>query len=248
MSKIKSETHNDLIDGIYEIIHLLLKSGGDELLAEFLLQSQINSLVENDKHRINAKPIELKNSLTKKVNIVKNLLRSTAELKGNVLTHKLAEHMIDNPRLYPEIELAEIIFELQDVMMGNHRTGYHLLREHVLNTMSLELGIGLRSEEDWSIDAKLPCGCEYCNVAMEFLKSKTQVNKIWPIIMEHREHISKVFDGLCLPVNISVQKSGSPHKLVLVKLDKIYYEAKTRYITLQDYYSRLANSAEASNG
>jgi hypothetical protein len=49
--------------------------------------------------------------------------------------------------------------------------------------------------------------------------------------------------GYDLPLTLSVEKKGSPHKLVMMKTDKLHQEAKKRFAQLNIYYQKLESMA-----
>jgi len=79
-------------------------------------------------------------------------------------------------------------------------------------------------------------------IATSFLHSKTEMTKIWPIIATVRDHITDVFNGLDLPVNLSVKKVGSPHKLMMVKTEQLHIDSKKRFDALEFYQKKLQSS------
>ena len=114
-----------------------------------------------------------------------------------------------------------------------------MLRDHVARGIRQELDKGVRDSNDLSIDARPSCSCNLCKTAAEFLQSKTDSTKIWPIVAHEREHVIQAFNRLGVPVKFSVEKRGSPHKLVMVKSDKLYQISKERFDKLSEYYEKL---------
>jgi hypothetical protein len=72
-----------------------------------------------------------------------------------------------------------------------------------------------------------------------FLGSRTEITKTWPIVMAIREHIMDVFKGLDLPVDLSVEKKGSPHKLVLLKTAALHTDAQKKFADLHFYRDKI---------
>jgi hypothetical protein len=227
---------------INNLVRHLLALEGDVKLVEFLLQYYIDSVIENDKRCAHAKPVELRNSLDKRMSVAKNLIYAAGMMQDDSVIKKLINYLISNTKLYPELDLADVLFELKDGIVGNHILEYSLLLDHVITSIGQELNMGLRDEGDWSIGAKLSCRCDYCKIAEDFLQSKTQSSKTWPIITQYRDHIIDVFKGLGLPIDLSVEKKGSPYKLVMVKNDKLYQDAKIKFDKLKYYDKKLKNS------
>ncbi len=132
-----------------------------------------------------------------------------------------------------------MLLEAKMPVEATYVSGYILLKDHVLNGICKELDKSLRDPADLSIDAQLKCTCDLCKTAGSFLKSKTDKTKVWPIVAYDREHVMSVFSRLGLPVQLSVEKKGSPHKLVMVKSDNLYHVAKDRFNSLTKRYEKL---------
>ena len=213
--------------------------GLDLELVVFLLQYQLNSIFENNQRTVSEKPVERAKSLNLRVELANQLIKACSVLSDDTSARKLIDHLISTPDLYSALDLADILFECQNDMVGMEQVTHDLLCNHVIKSIQDELNQGLRSHDDWSINDKLRCQCEYCNVAQDFLSSHTESKKVWPIAMGYRDHIINSFFGYGLPVNFSVEKTGSPHKLVMVKTDELYHTAKERFDKIKVYSMRL---------
>ncbi len=222
---------------IYGLISKLLELGGDVELAEILLDYQFTAIEGNNKRDLNSNPVTLKKQQNLRIDTVKDLLEAARLFSNESKTEKIINYLISLPKLYPPIELSIIITDNPDLEI--HKSSYAVLKDYVTQALAEELGRGLRMQDDWSIDAKLLCNCEYCKTATEFLQSKTEYNKIWPIIQDTRKHLINEFPKLGVPVTLSEQKTGSPHKLVIQKTEKLYQEAKERFERMKNYYSQL---------
>jgi len=149
------------------------------------------------------------------------------------------DHVISNAILYPEYELGNMIAQEKARMEKNRLSVYPLLRDHAAKGIKQELDEGMRDQDDWSIHARLSCSCDLCKVALAFLKSKADSTKIWPLVAEGRNHIMNMLNRLGLPVTFSVEKRGSPHKLIMVKSDNLHETSKERYHKLSKTYEKL---------
>ena len=227
----------DLRKNIYSLISNLLKLSGDSELAAILLDYQFNALKEVDKNSLSSTPINLKKQQESRINTAKDLLEATRLLPDEARTLKIINHLISIPKLYPPIELSIVITDNPDLEI--HKSSYLTLGNYIVKSLAQELDKGLREQDDWSIEIQLPCNCEYCKTANEFLQSETEVSKIWPIVQNVRMHLINEFLRLGAPVVLSEQKTGSPHKLVMIKTEKLYQEAKERFERAKNYYSQL---------
>ena len=113
------------------------------------------------------------------------------------------------------------------------------LKGYLTNHLAQELSKGLRAVDDWSILVKLPCACSRCTIATEFLKSPTEIKRIWPIAMADRDHIIDLFMRLELPVDLSVQKGSRPYKLVMIKNARLFTEAQKRFDRVKTCYEKM---------
>jgi hypothetical protein len=72
-----------------------------------------------------------------------------------------------------------------------------------------------------------------------FLRDQHEIQKIWPIIQQIRNHITDVFNNLELPVNLHTEKKGSPHPLVMTKMPKIHEENKRHFKKVSLHWKKL---------
>lgn len=211
-------------------------SGVDIKLLQFLLQYQLNLMIANDKRSISsARPIEWINSRSQRIERVKQFIHSCAVLPDDSVTRLLIEHLITYSSLYNELDLADILQKHQNDMVGVHQSAYACLQSHIKKNIHQALEKGEPDEADWTIEAKFSCDCERCKVAQEFFCSKTEIKKVWPLNAEYRDHIIAVMRDYDLPVNHSVEKTGSPHKLIMIKTARLYQQAKERFDKLLTY-------------
>lgn len=222
-----------------KLISQLQEFHADSKLVSYLLDHQINYIVTSDKRDLSSSPVEIRKSLKKRIQSLTNLLRACDFHQEAPLTQKLTQYVLSTPLLYPVDEVANMILEAKITKMGTYVSGYLLLKDTVLKRLREELDRGLRDPDDVSISAQWKCTCALCQTAQSFLSSKSEKTKIWPIVQHARDHVMDIFSGLGLPVDLSVKKEGSPHKLVLAKSDKIYDMAKDRFIKITAQYEKL---------
>ena len=223
-----------------QLVMRLREAGAEPAVISYLLNYQINHTIESHKQFLRSTPAELSRSLNDRMETLNSLLKACDLHRDASMTEKLVQHVISSSLLYPEPALSNIILETHVSMEGSYVSGYDLLREYVINGLLKEMDKGLREPEDVSIQATLQCQCPLCKTANAFLKSKTEKNKIWPIVERDRDHVIERFRRLGLPVAISVEKKGSPYKLVILKSDKLYQMDKERFDLLTKNYEKLA--------
>jgi hypothetical protein len=224
-----------------QVVIKLLAAGSDRKVALYLLDNQINYMVENNKNSRYQTPATLNRSLADRIHTLRSLLNACDLLSDEQATSKLISHVISNNALYPERDLGDIIIASKAFIEGNSLSAYCLLRDHVTKGIGQELDKGVRDPKDCSIPIRLGCTCNLCKTASAFLNSKMDSTKIWPLVTDGRQHIMDVFEQFDLPVALSVEKKGSPYKLVMVKSDKLYEDSKKRFDQLSEVYERLMN-------
>ena len=157
----------------------------------------------------------------------------------------IPEGDIKNPVLYPTVQLVYISCALSNFVTADHKSAYNFLLNHLIRSISKEIKRGIRAEDDWSIEQKLCCNCEYCDEMMQFLKSNSN-QKIWSIVMDVRKHIIEQCRGMCLPIHIEVVKKGSPHKLVITKNQTIHQDARDYFKKMQNCHNELIKITDST--
>ncbi len=215
------------------IVHQL-----DTSLIEFIMNFQFNALVQYNEQWRTARPVDIKKSMPSRLNILDNFFQAAISCRNASFVKQLITYVITNATLYPVIELAPIFLQW-DSHSFQKESCYDLLFTYITTTIEDELAKGLQTEEDKSINQNAWCTCEYCAIAHDFLHSSTEIKKIWPIRQEIRLHLIREFSGLDLPVTLTEERTGSPHKLIIVKNDTLVEIARTRFNMLSDYQSKL---------
>lgn len=85
----------------------------------------------------------------------------------------------------------------------------------------------------------LLCNCPHCRIAAGFLNSSTEIERIWPLVAEGREHIATNFSSLELPVDLSVIEGSRPYKLVMKKNKYLYINLEKRYKQISRLYEKI---------
>ncbi len=247
----KNYGHIVILNSVTPIIGILLalEDGLDDTLkansvfknklSTFILETQAEAIIEDDKSHERSSPIEFEKFFVKRKNHVIDFMKACAISKSASLVSRLLNHMIEHHRLYSEISLSEIFFEMRHQISSQELGPYKMLHNHLVGVIGQELEKGLRSSNDWSIPGTLTCDCEYCKDLEAFLHASTETRKAWSIAAKVRDHLQRVLAGARLPVNLSIEKTGSPHKLIITKTDKVYQKAKRRFKTLTHHYQNL---------
>jgi hypothetical protein len=229
-----------ILNEINSFVDTFVSNGGEAQIVELLLDVQSNSLIDKDQETYKwKKPLEIRESLPKRIEMLYQTLVACAAIRNILVLDTVIEHLLSRLELYPEISLAELFLKLQDTVPAEYFVHYKLLKSYLVKAIDSELALGIRSKDDWSIRTQLSCKCEHCKIVTNFLHSKTDITKIWPIVAAIRDHITNVLNGLDLPVDLSVERKGSPYKLIMVKNDLLYKNAKKRFDELKFYQQQL---------
>lgn len=231
--------HKVEIEEILNIIQNATSKIDNSVLNE-VLEYQIDCLVSLDKNSWYS-PRDLKKTQTERSKRAHHAIKACAMLKTDVVLKRLLDYIISQPDLYPATSLVEIL--LDSTWQKDKQQSYHLLWTYVMEGISKELDKGLREVGDWSIYAASRCKCEDCSTTKAFLVSKSESQKVWPLIAHKRDHVMQAYTELALPISFSVEKKGSPHRLIISKDEQLYQLSKTRFEQLQTYRKQLMDGA-----
>ena len=138
--------------------------------------------------------------------------------------------IIENPKTYPVLEITlacePILNNIKNFISNNDFVKY--LNED----LNSEYALGCREKNDWHINEKASCRCEYCKTLNEFIASETIQEKNWPLNEQFRGHISQEIDKLRIPLKYHTEKKGRPYQLILKKSSALYKSAKIRFNNL----------------
>jgi len=237
---IPAHRARSLIKDIGSLVKALVEEGADTKISSFLLQYQLESIMESDKSSLSDRPSQRTKEAQKKTLRMKELLQGCWVLRETSLYRKAVQHIISHKDLYPSLELVENLMPFLRTSVQAEMYGITTLRDHIQTDLRQELDRGLRSPDDWSIQTPLDCKCDWCKKASAFLQDSTEVKYVWPVVQDGRTHIQNIFNRLELPVDVSVEKKGSPHKLIMVKTSRLYTDIKDRFDKIKAAYLRLS--------
>lgn len=230
-----------LLTNIDEIILNLMNQNTNIHINALFIRHQIEAIKANNKRVYPERPSQEAKAICERVTILNQSLKSCLLQQDHSSLNQLIEYALENPKLYPETALVETILMLKNTKAIAHATqsGYTKLKEKVLNSLNEELTEGLRSPDDWSITVQLSCNCDRCKIAQGFLKSPTEIERIWPLAAEGRDHISNIFNQLELPVDLSVIEGSRPYKLVMKKNTCLFTNAQKRFKQVSAWYDKI---------
>ncbi|MFO2970955.1 2OG-Fe(II) oxygenase [Legionella pneumophila serogroup 10] len=229
-----------LLKNIEKIILNLMNQNIDARIHALLIQHQTDAIIANNKQRYPERPSQEEKTIRERITILNQLLKSCLLQQNYSSHHQLIDYALANPKLYPETTLAETVLVLKNTAIAHvTESGYTKLKEKVLSKLNEELAQGLRSSEDWSISVQLSCNCDHCNIAKGFLKSPTEIDRVWPLAAGGRDHIADIFNQLELPVDLSVIKGSRPYKLVMKKNTRLFTDAQKRFKQVEKWYEKI---------
>ena len=230
-----------LLKNIDEIILNLINQNVDIRINVLLIQHQTEAIAASNKRIYRGRPSQDAKTIHERVKIFNQLLKICLLQQDYSIHHQLIDYALANPTLYPETALVETVLMLNKNTATGHtaQSGYSKLKEAVQNSLNEELAKGLRLSDDWSITVRLSCHCEYCKVVNEFLKSSTEIERVWPLVAEGRDHITNVFNELELPVDLSVVKSARPYRLVMKKSARLFTDAQKRFKQISEWHEKI---------
>ncbi|MDF3055760.1 MAG: 2OG-Fe(II) oxygenase [Gammaproteobacteria bacterium] len=236
----QSKGKPSVLDNIDTLVSTFVASGGDVCIVTFLLSVQTDAMIRDDSRSAKLeKPLPIQKRLPTRLQSIEQLLAACALIHDVVILNKVIDHLIAFPALYPETHLAALLLKMKSTVEPAYFRHYQKLKEHLTESIQMQLTANTRATDDWSIITKLLCNCEYCKIAAQFLRAKGEVTKVWPIAMAIREHIKNVFHDSGLPIELLVEKKGSPHKLILTKTSALHRDAQKKHKELNLYREKL---------
>lgn len=228
---------NESYDKFSNIVQEFVNHNASIAIINKLVEYQINCIKASDALVDIDKPISLAKKVSAIISFIKELI-DALNIINDIKTQKdILEYIISKQKLYPALGSIKLLPKIKDPEL------HSLLKTHISNSLKNEIDAGLRNQEDWSIDTKSQCKCDYCVIFNEFMSSKDEINKRWPIRQEIRSHIVDVIEKLEVPIGYDVEAKGSPHKLILVKLDSIHSDAKARFEAVCAACQKLSNES-----
>lgn len=214
----------------------------DRRLCRVVIDDGINAYIHDDTMTASTSATSAARrnaALPTRLKTCSHIARACAWLNDSALTDAWVAHVKTHPLLYPALELAQLLMQLQTQGVDRNKSGSAVLLQYVEPHLRDECNRGLREPGDWSISASAACRCQYCTTAMQFVHSPTEAERIWPLAAVHRSHVMSQLRDLDLPLHFEERKQGSPHKLVMTKDQQLYPQATRRYEQVKVCYAAL---------
>ncbi len=223
---------------ISQIVKILAKNSSHQPLIHFLLEHQWQQL---QKQYAQNKGIIYRSDLSKfmrqLIQDFQELLRACRIIQQEDLMIKIVDHISSDKRCYPLLDLIVLLDDCE-------KLSYEKLLHYIRSELQNESDLGLRQPDDWSICEEISCQCADCAVLKQFLQSRTEKEKVWPLAQGRRQHIHQAIESLGIPVTHETQHVGSPHKLILAKTELLHSQAKTRFTKVKKELLRLNTEVE----
>ena len=133
--------------------------------------------------------------------------------------------------LYSDFDLLSFILELKEKYLKSTLLKNSLLQELIIKCidgLKKELEKGARKENDWSIKIVDNCRCEDCEQLHLFLQNSENQKTIMPLRKDRRQHLHSMIDAMEIPVDHETMRVGSPQKLVLTKVKRLFTDSQHR--------------------
>lgn len=212
--------------------NLLENKINNQEITSWILSYQLETIktqnVASKKHDSRA---ELNKDINDRINEIIDFIKACIIVDNHAIHINAINYIINDSELYPILNLINVLNILKSSLKNKNpaKWGYEKLSQYIVAQLENEKTNGLRNIDDWSINEKWSCNCHDCMILSDFLQSKTENKKIWPLAKDRRMHIHRAIDGLAIPVTHETEHTGSPHKLILTKTDKLFAQAKQRF-------------------
>ncbi len=206
------------------------KAATEDLMA-WLLNHQLNEIKKYSTQLLMASRVSRLEKLPESIKEMIDFIKACVIAEQHPPYNAFLEHVMEYTLIYPPLELMELFYFLEKNIKQNDlkQWGYFQLFEYVFDAVQKENEAGLRQPDDWAMPEKSHCTCEDCNFLNDFLQSSTSKTIVWPMAKNGRAHIHNVIDGLGIAVTHQTQRTGSPHKLILTKTNKLHLDSKIQF-------------------
>jgi glutamate mutase epsilon subunit len=140
----------------------------------------------------------------------------------------LVNLIFSHSKLFKSEDLADIFQQIKTLktlkLNGDDIILYGTKVKKVLET---ELAF-FAKPSDWGLDQESMCSCDDCKRFNIFLTSQVTETRVMSIPLASRKHLINLVEVMKAPVSAEVDRSSSPHKLVLTKTSGTHKYRKER--------------------
>lgn len=234
---LNSESHHYNNQRIFEnflsLINIFVEEEIDNSIIKKFLNHQFNEIKKKDRstEKESEKSIRSNRKLHEKM--VEDLVISFSNINEN--PSLIIDHILSIPNIYDESSLIKIYQKIQHYLKADIALFF---KNNINSRVSIIIENGEPTEDDFSIDEKMPCTCSHCKEVSFFLKNKTQKELIMSIVQADRYHVSRILNHLCAPLKTEELKKGSPYKLIITKTRSLYKEKKEFYDLFLEFLNK----------
>lgn len=221
--KTRQQKHHVVeLDNLVQLVEVFGKRF--RKIANWIWEYQCSLIVAHDAKSVaHDSPKTINQELIKRIGRIEALLLTTQMMADSQLSNRMVDHILSHSRLYHAVGLAKLIKTLME------NQDQPTLALWGLNRLLTEIKVRLRKQADvkrdddnWSIAEKIPCACGDCKELQIFLSASKQQKIVWPLAKDRRQHIHGIIESMEIPVSHVTHRTGSPHKLVLIKSPDLF--------------------------
>ncbi len=227
------------VDSLEKIILKLVSTqttSHAELINWFVNHQWQNLQDANESQLKSFQAAELEERAKERFKQIKALIQSCLLSQSQSVHNEIIHYMMKHQSLYSSVRLVDLLtnikeeFQLDKQYQSESFSSwmYKELSQTLSDRLKTEQKKGGRKSGDWSIVDRNICTCHDCLDLNDFLQSSDLQKKIWPINKDRRFHIHQIITKMRIPVTHQTQRTGSPHKLVLIKTKELFLQDKIR--------------------
>jgi hypothetical protein len=191
-------------------------AGLDEGITLSLARQHVGWLIARDQKNLQNTPHQIQTDAPERIQRLEHVVVGLCEIHSVDLGQSLSRHVLSYVVLYPLLAVVDMMLAL---------TTMHAALSAVISDLTHGLNELLRARvaqppreaDDWSVQLKSKCGCLLCETALASASSRSERQKIWPLAQQGREHVMQQGREQLWPLQFTILKQGSPHKLVITK-------------------------------
>jgi 2OG-Fe(II) oxygenase superfamily len=198
----------------------------DEGIVLALARHHVASLIDLDQQHAKNTPYQMQTDAPARIKRLQHVLGGLCEMQSADLGQSLSCHVLSHMPLYPLLPIVDMVLALTATRTALPAVAGELLRG--LNELLRDrVALPPRAADDWSLQLTSNCSCLLCGTTLAFASSRGERQKIWPLAQQGREHVMQQGREQVWPLEFTVLKQGSPHKLVISKPKRLH-EAQIR--------------------
>ena len=221
------------IEALDKIISKLVSAtkNSHKKLINWLLNYQWQTLQDANESQLKSyQNAQLEEQAEPRFKQIKELLQSCVLSQSQLIHDEIIQYMMAHQSLYSSVRLVHLLINFKGEYQSEPFSCwmYKDLSQTLSDRLKTDQKKGGRKPGDWSIMDRNICTCHDCLDLNNFLQSSDLQQKIWPINKDRRFHIHQIITKMRICVTHQTKRTGSPHKLVLVKTKELFSQDKVR--------------------